>query len=153
ENPLFDASAARLTVGRDGKVYLAVWGLTGSNYEGFVLRISREGKDKVGAKVLPAANATANKDGVMATASPGAGGHRVALYDRAFRGLGGVDDFDANSYSPTHVEAGAGGAFYGLDAHRRQVVGLSPAGKHLKPYRLPDGLPKAPHPRTYRDFR
>src|SRR5262249_47223836 len=88
ENPLFKASEAHLMIGRDGKVYLSNWGLTAGRPYGFVLRISRGGKDKFRAEVLPCWSATANKDGVMATASPGYGGHQVAVYDPSVRGLG-----------------------------------------------------------------
>src|SRR5262249_41649890 len=101
EHPFFKPREAHLTIGRDGKVYLAGWGLTAGRPYGFVLRISREGKDTFGAEVLPCWSATANKDGVMATASPGYGGHQVAVYDPSFRGRGGVDDFE----NPAHVEA------------------------------------------------
>src|SRR5262249_61806812 len=81
EHPFFKPPEARLTVGRDGRVYLAVDGKSGRVY-GFVLRLTREGKEKFGAEVFPAqggaaANATANKDGVMATASPVYGGAQV----------------------------------------------------------------------------
>jgi outer membrane protein assembly factor BamB len=153
EHPLFKPREARLTVGRDGRVYLANWGVSSRPY-GFVLRLDREGKDRVGAEVVAAAfNATANKDGVMATANPVYGGHQVAVYDPAFRALGGVADFDPNSASPVHVEAGAGGDFYGLDPARMQVVRLSPTARQLKTYPLPGGSPNEKGKRTYRDFR
>ncbi len=152
EHPLFKPREAHLTVGRDGRVYLAGWGMTGPRPYGFVLRLSREGKDKFGAEVLPAWSATANKDGVMATASPGYGGHQVAVYDSFFRARGGVGDFEEH-HNPVHVEAGAGGDFYGLDTHRRQVVRVGPAARHVKTYPLPDGLPEENQKRGYRDLR
>src|SRR5262249_27723338 len=104
EHPFFKPPEARLTVGRDGRVYLAVDGKSGRVY-GFVLRLTREGKEKFGAEGFPAQggaadNPTANKDGGMAQASPVYGGHKVALYDVRYRLLGGVDDFDPNSYAP-----------------------------------------------------
>src|SRR5262249_62227644 len=121
EHPFFKPQEARLTVGRDGRVYLAMDGKSGRLF-GFVLRMGRTGEDRFGAEVFPgqggsAGNATANKDGVMATASPGAGGHKVALYGPGFRLLGGVDDFDRDTYSPAHVEAGARGGFFRLGTH------------------------------------
>src|SRR5262249_17214097 len=152
ENPLFKPREAHLTVGRDGRVYLSNWGLTAGRPYGFVLRLNWEGKDKFGAEVLPCWSATANKDGVMATARPGYGGHKVPVYDPSFRVRGDVDDFEKD-YNPGHVEAGAGGDFYGLDTRRRQVVRLSPAARHVKTYPLPDGLPKEPRKRSYADFR
>jgi hypothetical protein len=153
EHPLFKPREAHLTVGRDGKVYLACWGLTGGRPYGFVLRLSREGKDKFGAEVLPACfSATANQDGVMATANPSYGGHQVAVYDPPFHVRGGVKDFEQD-HNPAHVEAGAGGDFFGLDNHRWQVVRVSPAGRQVKTYPLAAG--QAPEQRkwTYRDLR
>src|SRR5262245_27390247 len=152
EHPFLKPREAHLTVGRDGRVYLAGWGLTGGRPYGFVLRLGREGKDKFGAEVLPTWSATANKDGVMATASAGYGGHKVAVYDPSFRARGGVADFE-EYHNPVHVEAGAGGDFYGLDTHRRQVVRVSPAARQVKTYPLPDGLPKEKRKRFYWDFR
>jgi outer membrane protein assembly factor BamB len=154
ETPLFKPREARLTVGRDGRVYLANWGMTGARPYGFVLRLDREGKEKVGAEVVAATfNATAKRDGVMATANPVYGGHQVAVYDPAFGPRGGVADFDPNSASPVHVEAGAGGDFYGLDAARMRVVRLSPDARPLATYPLPDGSANGKGKRTYRDFR
>src|SRR5262249_43951412 len=40
-----------------------------------------------------------------------------------------------------------------LDNHRHQIVRVSPAGKQVKVYPLPDGLPKETQKRGYRDFR
>jgi outer membrane protein assembly factor BamB len=153
ENPLFQPEVARLMVGRDGVVYLAQPGKSSRPY-GFVLRMSRRGLEKFGAEFPFGDVATANKDGVVAMTHPAYGGHRIALYDARFRPIAaGDDDFHPDSYQPVHVEAGAGGDFYGLDAHRRQVVRLSPAGRRVRTYPLPDGLPKEKHQRTYLDFR
>src|SRR5262245_59782494 len=153
EHPLFKPGEAHLTVGRDGRVYLANLGVSGPRPYGFVLRLSRDGKEKVGAEVVAAAfSATANRDGVMATANPSYGGHRVAVYRPAFRLLGGVADFEED-HNPGHVEAGAGGDFYALDTHRRRVVRHTPAARHVATYPLPDAPPNEKHRRTYRDLR
>src|SRR5262245_41932931 len=93
ENALFKAEIARLTVGRDGVVYLAHPGKSSRMY-GFVLRMSRTGGEKVGAEMPFGDNATANRDGVMAVAQPAYGGARVGLYDGQFRSLAGVGGFD-----------------------------------------------------------
>ena len=136
EHPLFKPREAHLTVGRDGRVYLACWGVSATPY-GYVMRLSRDGKDRFGAEVVAAAfNATANKDGTLATANPGYGGHKVAVYGPSFRVRGGVDDF-APDHGPAHVEAGEGGDFYGLDHHRARIVRVSPAGRLVKVYSLP----------------
>jgi hypothetical protein len=104
--------------------------------------MSRDGKDKFAAEVVGAASsATANSAGVMATASPGSGGHQVALYDSSFRFRSGIADFE-EYHNPVHVEAGASGDFYGLDTHRVQIVRVTAAGKQVKSYSLPDSLLK-----------
>src|SRR5262245_17407859 len=91
EHPLFKPREAHLTVGRDGRVYLACWGVSATPY-GYVMRLSRDGKERSGAEVVAAAfNATANRDGTVATANPGYGGHKVAVYGPSFRVRGGVD--------------------------------------------------------------
>jgi hypothetical protein len=65
EDPSFRPAAARLGVGRDGKVYLT----SPSNGRCFVLRIGRDGEGRFGTHVGSAvANATANGAGVIATA-------------------------------------------------------------------------------------
>jgi outer membrane protein assembly factor BamB len=152
EHPLFRPRDAHLTVGRDGKAYLSNLGTTAGRHFGFVLRLSRDGKDRFGTEVLLAFNATANKDGLLATASPGPGGHRLALYGPSYRLRGGVDDFE-HDHNPGHVEAGTSRDFYGLDSHRRRVMRVSPAGKLVRAYALPDGSPKEARKRSYTDFR
>ena len=47
ENPCFNCRAARLTVGRDGMVYL----YNGGNPTGYVLRLSRDGQAKEGTPI------------------------------------------------------------------------------------------------------
>src|SRR5262245_5690530 len=65
EPPAFHASSARLAIGRDGQVYFC----NGSPHRSYVLRVSRDGKQKFGRFVGPAARyATANAEGVAATA-------------------------------------------------------------------------------------
>jgi outer membrane protein assembly factor BamB len=150
EGPWLVPREARFAVGRDGHVYLASLGKTGGGLYGFVLRMDRDGKDKIGAAVVPYAyNATANKDGTLATANPPVG-RSINLHDPAFHPFAKVDDFPEGDHSPVHVEAGASD-FYALDAHRRQVVRISPTAKLLKTYSLPRGEPM--EGRWYWDFR
>jgi hypothetical protein len=47
ENPAFNAGSARLVIGRDGMVYLC----SGGN-SSFVLRLTPDGKDKVGGPIV-----------------------------------------------------------------------------------------------------
>src|SRR5262249_56407619 len=88
EDPAFNPAAARLTVGRDGMIYLCS---PGNN--SFVLRLGRDWHDKVGSAVVYAAtNATGNADGVVATAN-GHFAHKGALYNRPMELAGAVEDF------------------------------------------------------------
>jgi outer membrane protein assembly factor BamB len=152
ENPDFHGAlnAPRLVVGRDGLVYLCAQGNNPGGPYSYVLRLTRDGKEKWGGLITAGHNATANKDGIVAAAV--FYGHKVSLYDRTFRSLGAVDDFlqAGGSLAPPHVEAGAGGDFYGLDQCRDQVVRLSAAAKVLKVFSIPR-KPKENH--TLWDFR
>jgi outer membrane protein assembly factor BamB len=141
EDPAFHCDAARLVVGRDGKVYLC-----SSGNNSFVLRFARDGSDKFGGAVEYAAqNATANADGVIATAN-GHFAHKVTVYGPDFARRGEANEFLVNDQvgwdAPIHVEAGAGGDFYAIDQHRDRILKISAAGKLLKAYpiaRKPDG--------------
>jgi outer membrane protein assembly factor BamB len=141
ENPSFHCDSARLVVGRDGKVYVCSGG---SN--SFVLRLARDGTDKFGGAVEYAAqNATANADGLIATAN-GHFAHKVTVYGLDFARRAEANEFLVNDQvgwdAPIHVEAGAGGDFYAIDQHRDRILKISPAGKLLKAYtvaRKPEG--------------
>ena len=141
ENPDFHGAlnAPRLAVGRDGLVYLCAQGKNAAGPYAYVLRLTRTGEEKRGALIEAAHNATANKDGVVAAAV--FGGHKVSLYNKDFRGLGGVDDFlqAGGSLAPPHVETGAGGDFYGLDQCRDQIVRLGAGARALQAYPIPQG--------------
>jgi outer membrane protein assembly factor BamB len=135
ENPDFSVDAP-LTVGRDGRIYLA----SGGNHS-YVLRFERDGSGKAGGPVTYAcANATANAQGIIAAAC-GHFAHKVTIYDREFREIAHVDDFLVSDQvgwdAPAHVEAGAGGDFYAVDQHRNRIVRISPAGKVATSYAVP----------------
>ncbi|MFO0841448.1 MAG: PQQ-binding-like beta-propeller repeat protein [Gemmataceae bacterium] len=150
EAPAFRVDSARLAVGRDGQVYLC----SGGN-KSFVLRLGRDGAAKFGAAVEYAAgNATANGDGVVATAN-GHFARKVTVYGADFARRGAAGEFLANDQvgwdAPAHVEAGAGGDFYALDQHRDRVVKVSASGKALQAY--PVARKPAGHPGLMQDFR
>jgi hypothetical protein len=133
EHPHFDTANAHLTVGRDGMVYLSS-NAAGDN--GYVMRIARDGSQKFGGNTVYAIqNATANKDGVLATANAHFAG-KVTLYDPAtFKQTGESRDFQNDRFSsPLHVEAGQSGDFYGLDQFRDRIVRISPTGKVVRAY-------------------
>jgi outer membrane protein assembly factor BamB len=131
EHPHFNAANARLTVGRDGMVYLS----SAQGDYGYVMRIARDGSQKFGGDTVYAVqNATANAQGVMATANAHFAG-KVAIYDRDYKVTGESTDFlNENRFnSPAHVEAGQTD-FYGLDQNRNRIVRISPNGKVVKVY-------------------
>jgi len=129
ESPLFRCVAARMTIGRDGFVYLS----SESQGKGFCLRLSRDGRQKLGGEVIYAIhNVTANADGVIASANAHFN-HSLNLYDATFRKQVAADDFLVNDQvgwdAPSHVEAGGSGDFYGIDQHRNRVVRVGVDGK------------------------
>ncbi len=137
EHPAFHPAEARLTVGKDGKVYLA----SGGNATSFILRLDRDGSNRFGGTgVYAMGNATANADGVVATANAHFA-HKVTLYDQNLTLRTAVEDFLNNDTvgwsAPPHVEAGSSGDFYGLDHARDRIVRLDAAGKILRAYRIP----------------
>ncbi len=143
EHPSFNCATAVMSVGRDGAVYLASGG--------HVLRVSRDGAQRAGGNVVANAlfNATANSDGVIATAN-GHFEHAVNLYSRDFRSIAAYRDFlvgDPDRWdAPARVEAGQSGDFYGLDQHRFRILRISPGGKVVETYAFPDTV-------AARDFR
>ena len=112
EDPTFDCAISDLTIGRDGMVYLTSAG----HDSGYILRISREGHDKLGGKAVPAINnATADINGQIAS-SNGHFSHQIAFYDKQFQKIGSTTDFLVSDQvgwdAPADVEAGEGGDFY-----------------------------------------
>ena len=137
EDPLFDCARASLTIGRDGMVYLTSAG----HDSGYILRVSRDGQDKLGGASVPAVhNATADAAGLIAAAH-GHFSHQVAIYDKQFQKTLAVTDFLVSDQvgwdAAASVEAGASGDFYGLDQHRDRIVQLKADGKIVKAYALP----------------
>jgi outer membrane protein assembly factor BamB len=151
EHPAFKAATARLTVGRDGNIYLCNM-IIGESY---VLRIAPDGSAKLGSLVESAAgNATANKDGIIAIPHSHFG-RKVTIHDPNFKKTAEVGDFlggDAVGWdAPARVEAGeVSGDFYAIDQHRDRIVRISPAGKVVKTYALP---PKPERTPGFNDFR
>ncbi len=149
EHPSFDIAASRLALGRDGRVYLA----SGR----YVLRVNPDGSDKEGSEVTYGVRmVAANASGVIATAN-GHFNHAVKLWTRGFQELGSVADFldsDATGwYSPSDVEAGPSGDFYGLDPNRNRIVRVAPAQRIVTTYTLDrlgeDLVGKAPQLRVW----
>jgi outer membrane protein assembly factor BamB len=137
EDPKFDCARARLTIGRDGMVYLT----TAGHDNGYILRVSRDGRDKLGAACVEAVqNATADAAGIVASAH-GHFKHQVAIYDKEFAPLHVVTDFlvsdEAGWDAPAGVEAGASGDFYALDHHRDRILRIQADGKITRAFALP----------------
>ncbi len=114
---------------------------------GYILRVSRDGRDKLGGASVPAIhNATADASGRIA-ASHGHFSHQVAIYDKEFQKVQAVTDFLVSDQvgrdAAASVEAGAGGDFYALDQHRDRILQLDADGKVVKSHALPH-LDKCP---------
>ncbi|WP_020473606.1 outer membrane protein assembly factor BamB family protein [Zavarzinella formosa] len=134
EDPLLNVRDARMSVGKDGRVYL--WS------EKYVLRIDRGGKNKLGGEVTSALTAaTANADGVIATGNAHFN-HSVNLWSPAFEKLGTVNDFLNNDtveyFSPFDVQPGSGGDFYGIDQNRTRIVRVGVPDRLVTAYSLAD---------------
>ena len=134
ENPAFDCRTAQFSVGRDGNVYF-------SNNSGYVLRMTRDGQERMGAILAGAANGVAaNADGIIGVAH-GHFQHSVRTYRPDFSFIGAVADFLNDDIvgwqAPTDVQVGASGDFYGADYSRHRIVRVSPSGKMLAVYPIP----------------
>jgi len=140
EDPRYNAGAG-LAAGRDGNLYLA----SKIQNDAYVLRVSPDGKERLGGGVVYALNrAVANAAGTIATANSHFK-HSINFYDRHFRKLahsfsefrvGDTVGWDA----PGSVDAGTSGDFYALDQHARRIVRLSPAGKLVRVFPIPEEL-------------
>ncbi|MCY2990343.1 MAG: PQQ-binding-like beta-propeller repeat protein [Planctomycetota bacterium] len=137
EDPKFDCAKARMTVGRDGNVYL--------NYSphdaAYILRVSRDGIERRGGNAVYAmGNATANAQGIIASANSHFN-HSVNFYDRNFNRVTACSEFLVNDQvgwnAPARVEAGASGDFYGIDQHRLRILRITPAGKIVQVFAIP----------------
>jgi len=135
-DPHFKIGAARLTVGRDGQIYLG----NGASDGGYVLRVAPDGKERFGGTVGYAfTGVAAGKDGTVAT-SEAHFSHRVAFWGRDFLPLGHVPDFLVSDVvqwnAPSEVEAGIEGDFYGVDQHWLRILRVRPPDKLVTSYAL-----------------
>lgn len=140
-----------MTVGRDGRVYLA----GGAHDQGFVLRVSRDGTDRFGGQTAYAiTGVAANEQGVFATANAHFA-KAVHVYGPDWDLIGKTGGFTGNDQvgwnSPGAVEAGASGDYYGLDQHENAVVRISPEAKIVRKYPIDaDGVPGQSKLRSFR---
>ncbi len=152
ENPLFhtEGGAARLTVGRDGLVYV----YHGGNPSGYVLRLGRDGGGKTGGILMYCVGAlAANADGILVSADAHFT-HSMNLLDRGFAKFAAYSDIasgDAYGWdAPRWVEAGASGDFYGLDQYHNRLLRVSTTGKLLATYPIKAEGGKMPSPAEFR---
>ncbi len=144
EDPRFDPAKASLSAGLDGRVYLT--GFRGDR-AGYVMSLNPDGGDRRdGDTVYALSNATANRDGLIATANAHFS-HSVNLYDRQLRLQVSNNDFkngdDVRDWTaPSRVVAAPSGDFYALDHNRHQVVRLDDRAqvREVYAYTLPQGV-------------
>jgi len=132
ENKAFNLyrSASMLRVGFDGLVYVG-----NANY---VMRVERDGSNRIGAPISYAMSAiAANKDSVFAVSS----GHftcRVTLFDKNLVEYAFNNDFlvsdNVGWNAPGTMAAGESGDFYGLDQHRNRILRINAANKVVAIY-------------------
>lgn len=150
EHPDFQILRARMTVGRDGFVYIGNAGV-----RGYVLRLKADGAEKTGATINYATSAiAANADGILAN-SAGHFTHAVLFYNKNLQQFAANSDFlvsDAVGWdAPMWMEGGASGNFYAVDQHRNRMVRLDAAGKMLSSYPMvADGEAKWPRAEQFR---
>lgn len=147
ENPLFQGTGKAMSVGHDGFVYVA----SGKKNKGFVLRVSRDGKQRFGAATTYAiTGVAANTDGIVATSNAHFA-KAVTVYGRRFQVLGKTGGFTGNDdvgwNAPGSVETGAKtGEFYGLDQHVNLVRRVSAAGKLTRVFQIQNRKPPSSTP-------
>jgi WD40 repeat protein len=137
EHPAIAGTGQGLAVGGDGSIY--VYG--GKDGEGYVLRISRDGRQKFATKTTYAITGVAARaDGTFATSNAHFA-KSVSVYDREGRELGTAGGFTGNDAvgwdSPGTIEPGSSGDFFALDQHVGRIVRLNAAGEIVRSYPLP----------------
>lgn len=127
EVPDMRVTGDSLTLGRDGRVYMA----RGS----YIMRFDADGSNKTGGKAGRANDAAAvNKDGVIAVASAHMS-MSVRMLTPQFEEFASIREFLGNDQlgwnSPCDMQTGPSGEFYAPDQHRERIVRISANGKVL----------------------
>ena len=135
-DPHFDVARSRMSIGRDGYVYL----VNGGGNGGYVLRVSPDGRDRFGGTVgYSAQSVAADRNGTVATAEAHFA-HRAAFWGKRFAALGHVPDFLVSDQvqwnAPSDICAGASGDFYAVDQHRLRVLRVTAPDKLAEAYSL-----------------
>ncbi len=133
EDPNFTCARAGMSIGQDGNVYLTGTP-AGGGRGAYVMRVSRDGKQKAGGNVVWDGfnGAAANADGVIATANSHMN-NRIHLY----HGTDFKEYASAACGNPSMVVAGASGDFYARDVGGNRVQRINPLGVVVKTYSLP----------------
>ncbi len=131
EHAMFDGAGKRMSVGRDGRVYIV-------NGDGYWMRLNRDGSNKMGLKTQIAGHyAAANERGQIAV---GFGGSGVNTYDANLRLTGTIREFGGESqynwYEPSDVEVGPSGEFYAVHQTKSRIVRLAAPYKVITTYSL-----------------
>ncbi len=144
EHPAIQGTGQGLAVGRDGNVYVSGVDSQG----GYVLRISRDGRQKFGMTTNYAITGVAARaDGLFATSNAHFA-KSVSVYNREGRELGKVGGFTGNDDvgwdGPGTLEVGSGGDFFALDQHVGRIVRVNSVGEIVRSYPLPKAKDLAP---------
>ena len=131
EHPSFNVSAAGMSLGRDGLVYL--------NSGTYLLRLRPDGTGRADTNGMHYASAgiAANSQGLIAQGQ-GHFAHTAAIFDADFHRLAGFGDLNNDNFdAPQHVEAGRSGDFYACDARRGRMVRIDAAARVVAVYPVP----------------
>ncbi len=133
EHPLLAENGKAMTVGRDGKVYI--------NSGGYLVRMNRDGTQKVGVQIGAGLNKVAadTRGNFAAPRTPHRHRH-VAFHGADFQPLGSVGGFLSGEHmnwsSPSDVQSGESGQFYAVDQHRNQILRMELPGRTNAVYSL-----------------
>lgn len=136
EDARFSPSGAMLVAGRDGRVYLSN---EAHGVGGFVNSYRPDGTGKKGfaqghAQALYAVNSEGNYAMRWSHFA-----HTLATFAATGKQTGSFTDLANEQYNaPQDVAVGVSNDFYGLDVYHHRIVRLSPQGKLVRAYPLPE---------------
>jgi len=120
ENAALSPAAGRISIGRDGLVY--IHHQRSANEDGYLLRLTPDGDEKTGTIIHYAAHGVAANARGEYTVGEAHFAHTATIFDKNFARLAAINTFDGSNYdAPQHVEVGASNDFYGGDVRGKRI--------------------------------